>query len=83
MKTSRTDSKRCRVFTDSVVLRDGWELRPSAYQTREGRFVPELSARRHQPGCRADVVTLNMTCRTKDDAFSAALNHGLGLALRT
>lgn len=81
MKTIRRDSRGNRVFTANVVLHNGWELRPYAYQTRDGSFVPELSARRHQPGCGVDIVTLNMTCPTKDDAFSAALKYGLGLTL--
>jgi hypothetical protein len=80
MNAIRRTLKGSRVFTAQVVLHNGWELRPYAYQTRDGAFVPELCARRHQPGCRADIVTLDMTCRTKDDAFSEALKRGLGLA---
>jgi|GEM_PF-914853 len=79
-RAGKNAEARCRVFTAGVVLHDGWELRPYAYQTRDGAFVPELCARRHQPGCRADIVTLDLRLPTKDAAFSAALSHGLGLA---
>ncbi|OGR36055.1 MAG: hypothetical protein A2051_04820 [Desulfovibrionales bacterium GWA2_65_9] len=65
------------MYTGKVELHNGWELRPYAYLTNEGTYVPELSARKHHPGSAIDIVTINMICGSKDDAFSAALKHGL------
>jgi hypothetical protein len=71
--------KSRKMYTGKVELHNGWELRPYAYQTSDGSYVPELSARKHHPGSAIDIVTINMTCCSKDDAISAALKHGVGL----
>lgn len=72
MKTTRK-----RMYTGKVELHNGWELRPCAYLTDEGTYVPALSTRKHHPGSAIDIVTIDMACGSKDDAFSAALRHGL------
>ncbi len=68
-----------RMYTGKVELHNGWELRPYAYLTKDGTYVPELSTRKHRPGSAIDIVTIDMTCYSKDDAFRAALKHGLCL----
>lgn len=68
-----------RMYTGKVELHNGWELRPYAYMNNDGAFVPELSRRRHQPGSSIDIVTLDMACGTRDEAFSAAMKHGMCL----
>lgn len=73
------NATRKKMYTGKVELHNGWELRPYAYLTSEGTFVPELSARKHHPGSAIDIVTLDMTCSSKDDAFSAAMQRGLCL----
>ncbi len=73
------DTKRKRMYTGKVELHNGWELRPYAYQTGEGTYVPELSTRKHHPGSAIDIVTIDMACCSKDDAIMAALKHGLCL----
>lgn len=72
-------TKHKRMYTGKVELHNGWELRPYAYLTTDGTFVPELSTRKHHPGSAIDIVTINMTCGSKDDAFSVAMKHGLCL----
>lgn len=67
------------MYTGRVELHNGWELRPYAYLTKDGTFIPELSTRKHHPGSAIDIVTINMTCVSKDDAFSVALKRGLCL----
>jgi hypothetical protein len=71
------ETKRKRMYTGKVELHNGWEIRPYAYLTTEGTFVPELSTRKHLPGSAIAVVTLDMICCCKDDAFSQALKQGL------
>lgn len=70
---------RKRMYTGKVELHNGWELRPYAYKTTDGTFVPGLSTRKHRPGSAIDSVTMDVVCGTKDDAFSAAMKHGLCL----
>jgi hypothetical protein len=71
-------TQRKRLYTGRMELHNGWELRPYAYRTENG-YVPELSTRKHQPGSAIDIVTLDMTCCTRDDAIAAAMKHGLCL----
>jgi hypothetical protein len=73
------NTQRKRMYTGKVELHNGWELRPYAYLTDDGTFVPELSTRKHHPGSAIDIVTIDATCRSKDDAFSVAMKHGLCL----
>ncbi|PKN08108.1 MAG: hypothetical protein CVU73_09680 [Deltaproteobacteria bacterium HGW-Deltaproteobacteria-8] len=70
---------RKKMYTGKVELHNGWELRPYAYLTSEGTYVPELSARKHHPGSAIDIVTINEICGSKDDAFSVALKRGMCL----
>lgn len=70
-------AKGKKMYTGKMELHNGWELRPYAYKTADGAFVPELSARKHHPGSAIDIVTIDATCHSKDDAFSVALKHGL------
>ena len=72
-------AKTKRMYTGKVELHNGWELRPHAYMNNDGAFVPELSTRKHQPGSSIDIVTLDMACGTRDEAFSAAMKPGLCL----
>jgi hypothetical protein len=67
------------MYTGKVELHDGWELRPYAYLTDEGTYVPELSTRKHHPGSAIDIVTIDETCCSKDAAFSVALKRGMCL----
>jgi hypothetical protein len=73
------NTTRKKMYTGKVELHNGWELRPYAYLTSEGTFVPELSARKHHPGSAIDIVTIDMACSSKDAAFSAAMKRGLCL----
>ncbi|MBU1041040.1 MAG: hypothetical protein KKF77_08085 [Proteobacteria bacterium] len=73
------NAQRKRMYTGKVELHNGWELRPYAYLTAEGTYVPELSARKHHPGSTIDIVTIDETCCSKDDAFSVALKRGMCL----
>jgi hypothetical protein len=70
---------RKKMYTGKVHLHNGWELRPYAYMMHDGTYVPELSARKHRPGSAIDIVTIDVTCGSKDDAFSVALERGLCL----
>ncbi len=72
-------AKNKRMYTGKMEMHNGWELRPYAYKTADGAFVPELSARRHHPGSAIDIFPIDATCFSKDDAFSVALKHGLML----
>ena len=73
------ETERKRMYTGKVELHNGWELRPYAYLTAAGTYVPELSARKHHPGSTIGIVTLDTACCSKDDAFTLALNRGLRL----
>jgi hypothetical protein len=70
----------CLIYTGRVELHNGWELRPCAYRRKDGRFVPELAARKHQSGAEGRVLTLDAICHSKEEAFQLALDTGLALA---
>ncbi|MBA4356970.1 MAG: hypothetical protein Q7U56_03165 [Humidesulfovibrio sp.] len=73
------NTKGKKMYTGKMELHNGWELRPYAYKKNDGSYVPELSTRKHLPGSAIDIVTIDMTCGSKDDAFSVAMKHGLCL----
>ncbi|HWR02565.1 MAG TPA: hypothetical protein VN419_00995 [Humidesulfovibrio sp.] len=73
------DLRGKRVFTGSMQLLNGWEIRPFAVKTAEGGFEPCLSARKHAPGSPGRVFALEHTCLNKEEAFEFALAKGRAL----
>lgn len=65
-----------RVFTGSMQLFNGWEIRPFAIKTPEGAFAPCLSTRKHAPGSPGKVISFNHACVNKEEAFEIALAKG-------
>lgn len=68
-----------RVFTGSMQLLNGWEIRPFAIKTSEGAFAPCLSTRKHAPGSPGKVFSFDNTCMNKEEAFELALAKGRAL----
>ncbi len=73
------DLRGKRVFTGSMQLLNGWEIRPFAIKTPEGGFAPCLSARKHAPGSPGKVFSLDRTCPNKEEAFELAMAKGRAL----
>lgn len=70
-----------KVFTDRMLLLNGWEVRPFAIQTPEGAFAPCLSTRKHAPGSPGKVYSLDSVCDNLDEAYKLALDKGRRLVL--
>ena len=70
-----------KVYTDRMLLLNGWEVRPFAIQTPEGAFAPCLSTRKHAPGSPGKVYSLDSVCANLEEAYELALAKGRRLVL--
>lgn len=70
-----------KVYTDRMLLLNGWEVRPFAIQTPEGAFAPCLSTRKHAPGSPGKVYSLDSVCANLEEAYELALDKGRSLVL--
>lgn len=70
-----------KIFTDRMLLLNGWEVRPFAIKTAEGRFAPCLSTRKHAPGSPGMVYSLDSVCANLEEAYKLALEKGRRLVL--
>ena len=70
-----------KVYTDRMLLLNGWEVRPFAIQSPEGAFAPCLSTRKHAPGSPGKVYSLVSVCANLEEAYELALDKGRRLVL--